>query len=113
MSVKVPNTSPHSAGYSGLLCGQALGVDGDDATMPAASIEVIAGTIGGETFYSSLQVGCNNSVDGLSYNGPKSRNPPELDPYALYARLFGDTFREPRGRAGRSDIGLASTFLIR
>lgn len=113
MSVKVPNTSPHSAGYSGLLCGQALQVDGDDATMPAASIDqVIAGYIGGETLYSSLQVGCNDSVDGLSYNGPKSRNPPELDPYALYARLFGDTFREP-GEEGLVDptLGLRRSVL--
>jgi hypothetical protein len=106
MSVKVPNTSPHSAGYSGLLSGQALTEDGDDATMPAPSIDqVIAGYLGNETLYSSLQVGCNDRVDGLSYNGPNSRNPPENDPYALYERLFGDTFREP-GEEGLVDATL-------
>jgi hypothetical protein len=113
MSIKVPNVSPHSSGYSGLLCGQALEVDGDDATLPGPSIDqVIASYIGGETLYSSIQVGCNDSVDGLSYNGPNSRNPPENDPYALYARLFGDTFREP-GEEGLVDptLGLRRSVL--
>jgi hypothetical protein len=106
MSVKVPNVSPHSSGYSGLLSGQALEEDGDEATMPGPSIDqVIADQVGNETLYSSIQVGCNDSVDGLSYNGPNSRNPPENDPYALYQRLFGDTFREP-GEEGLVDPSL-------
>ncbi len=97
MSVHVPNVVPHAAGAGGLLSGHPLLQEGDSDTFAGPSIDqVIAAGIGGETLYRSLQTGATN-VDGVSYNGPNSRNPPECDPYGLYARLFGETFIEPGG----------------
>ena len=95
--VDVPNTVPHWSGAAGLLSGHAMpsGSDGDTFSGPSID-QVVAQAIGGETLYRSIQSGATN-VDGLSFNGLHSRNPPETDPYALYERLFGATFVEPGG----------------
>jgi hypothetical protein len=94
-SVKLTNAVPHSSGAAGLLSGAPMQSVGDDETFSAPSVDnLVADEIGGDTLYRSLQTGATG-VSGLSYTGPSSRNPPETDPYALYERLFGDTFREP------------------
>ncbi len=112
MTVKVENTEAHGSGAAGLLSGAALELVGDDTTFAGPSIDqVIADEIGGETLYRSLQTGATD-VSGVSYNGPSSLNPPETDPYALYERLFGDTFLEP-GEEGVVDpaLGLRRSIL--
>jgi len=96
MAVKVDNIEPHWSGCAGLLCGVPwIEEKGEDGTFGGPTIDqIIAAEIGGETLYRSIQVGAT-SCDGVSFNGPFSRNPPETDPFAYYERLFGDTFREP------------------
>ena len=68
--------------------------------------QLIAGHIGGDTIYRSLETGVLPGTDGNSFNGPNNQNPPELSPYAFYERLFGASFREP-GEEGLVDPTLA------
>jgi hypothetical protein len=94
---KVANTSPHGSGRVSVLSG----ADFDESTgrsvwaQPTID-QVIAQAIGNDTLYRSVQTAASNTA-GESWNGPDSRNPAEPDPYALYDRLFGDTFVEPGG----------------
>jgi hypothetical protein len=112
LSVKVPNTVPHTSGAAGLLSGYAVVSSGGDDTFAAPTVDqLIAAEIGGDTLFPSLQTAATDS-SGNSWNGPNSRNPPETDPYTLYQRLFGDTFREP-GEEGVIDptLGLRRSVL--
>lgn len=95
LSAKVPNTEPHTSGAAGLLSGYALGeVDGSETFMAPTIDQLIAAEIGSTTLYASMQTGATD-CSGHSWNGINSRNPPETSPFALYQKLFGDTFREP------------------
>ncbi|MFT4978695.1 MAG: hypothetical protein ACI8S6_004605 [Myxococcota bacterium] len=95
MACKVPNVSPHGSGAGAILSAASLQATGDDETFAAPSIDqVIAAEIGSAAIYRSVQTAAS-SASGRSYNGPNSLNPAESDPYAVYARLFGDTFIEP------------------
>jgi hypothetical protein len=95
MSVKLPNLVPHSSGAAGILSGAPLFIDDAGETFTQPSIDqVIAAAIGNDTIYRSIQTAATPNA-GLSYNGPNNMNPPESDPYALYQRLFGPSFREP------------------
>ena len=112
MTVRVPHDEPHASGMAGLLTGSALLMNGEDYTVQAPTIDqVIANEIGGDTLYRSLQTAASDCT-GRSFNGPDSKNPPETDPFALYERLFGDTFREP-GEEGIVDprLGLRRSVL--
>ena len=112
MTVRVPNDEPHDSGMAGILTGSALLMNGEDYTVQAPTIDqVIANEIGGDTLYRSLQTAASDCT-GRSFNGPDSKNPPETDPFALYERLFGDTFREP-GEEGIVDprLGLRRSVL--
>lgn len=105
MSVKLPNTIPHTAGSAGLLSGMPLALAEDGPTFAGPTIDqIIAAEIGTETLYPFLLTSATDG-DGVSWNGPSSRNYAETDPYALYARMFGDTFREP-GAGGIVDPAL-------
>ncbi len=95
LSVKVPNVLPHTSGAAGLLTGMAAISENGDETFAGPTIDqIIAAEVGGDSLFPSLQTAASD-CDGQSYNGPNSRNPPETDPYTLYERLFGSTFREP------------------
>jgi hypothetical protein len=95
LSVKVPNVLPHTSGAAGLLTGIAPVSEGGNETFAGPTIDqVIAAEVGGDSLYPSLQTAATDA-SGQSYNGPNSKNPPETDPYALYERLFGASFREP------------------
>lgn len=97
LEVKVPNDVPHSSGAAGLLSGMPIQMDGDNETFAGPTIDqIVAEAIGSDTLYSSLQTAATDA-NGVSYNGPNSQNPPEIDPYAFYDRLFGPTFIEPGG----------------
>jgi hypothetical protein len=112
MEVKVPNTVPHGSGAAGLLsCRPIQSTDLGDTFAGPSIDQIIAAQIGGETLYPSLQTAASDTL-GLSYNGPNSRNPAETDPYALYERLFGASFRPP-GSDGVVDpkIGLRRSVL--
>ncbi len=103
------NTRPHGSGPAGLLSGDNMTGEG----FSRASIDqIIAGTIGGETRFRSLETGVQRSDESLSYAGPMQRNPTESDPYALFNRLFGEGFRAP-GEMTMADprIGLRRSVL--
>lgn len=106
MEVKVPNSVPHGSGAAGLLsCRPIQSSDLGDTFAGPSIDQIIAAEIGGETLYPSLQTAASATL-GLSYNGPNSRNPAETDPYALYERLFGASFRLP-GDEGTVDPKIA------
>jgi hypothetical protein len=111
LACKVPNVSPHGSGAACLLtAGPAL--EGSDGSRVGPSIDqVIADSIGATSIYKSIQTTATSS-SGQSWNGPGSQNAAERDPYALYARLFGDTFIEP-GEEGVVDprLGLRRSAL--
>ncbi len=112
MGVKTGNVTPHTSGVAGLLTGAAEIESGGAMTFARASLDqYIAGLVGGETIYSSLQTTATGAT-GLSYNGPNSRNPPESSPYALFERVFGAGFRLP-GEEGVIDptLGLRRSVL--
>lgn len=112
LAVKVPNLVPHTSGAAGLLSGMAPSTVGGSETFTGPTVDqIIAGEIGGETLFPSLQTAATD-CSGQSWNGPNSRNPPETDPYTLYERLFGPTFREP-GEEGIVDptLGLRRSVL--
>lgn len=112
LSVKVQNLVPHTSGAAGLLSGIApTTVDGSETFAGPTIDQIIAGEIGGDTLFPSLQTAASD-ISGQSWNGPNSRNPPETDPYTLYERLFGPTFREP-GAEGIVDptLGLRRSVL--
>ncbi len=104
-ATKVANSIPHWSGACGLFTGRPEVGGEDDWTVAGPSLDqVIAAEIGGETIYRSVEVGVT-TTEAFSYNGPNSQNPAEADPYALYERLFGETFREP-GEGGLVDPSL-------
>ncbi|MBK7757473.1 MAG: DUF1552 domain-containing protein [Deltaproteobacteria bacterium] len=112
LSCKVPNIVPHGSGNAGMLSGLALDQTTGEDTFAGPSIDqIIAAEIGQDTLYQSILTAASN-VNGSSYNGPFSRNPPDTDPYTLYERLFGATFREP-GEEGLVDptLGLRRSAL--
>ncbi len=95
MTVRVDNVYPHTSGAAGILTGSPVLAVGSDTTFASATVDqVVAEAIGGETLYRSLRTGASNN-SGMSYNGPNSRNYPEVNPFTLYQALFGDTFHEP------------------
>ena len=97
LACKLPNTSPHGSGVAGILTATPRSEFGSESIIGGPSIDqVIADGIGGDTIYRSVQTAASDCA-GESWNGPNSRNPAETDPYAFYARLFGDTFVEPGG----------------
>lgn len=95
LSGKFVNDKPHTSGATAILTGSPLVEVGSDVTFSTPTIDqVIADYIGNETVYKSM-ITSATSCNGMSYNGPSSRNPPESDPYALFDRLFGASFRQP------------------
>jgi hypothetical protein len=94
LSIRIPNRFPHGSGVGGLLAGAPLANESIDSLLAPTIDQLVAAGIGRDTLYPSLQTAATN-VSGLSYSGPNARHPAEADPYALYRRLFGDTFVEP------------------
>ena len=95
--VKTGNSDAHHSGPAGLLSGRApIDKGGGDWTFAGPSLDqLIAGAVGGDTLFRSLEVGVQPGVLGMSHNGPDSINPPESDPAKLFERLFGASFRMP------------------
>ncbi|MEO1266825.1 MAG: DUF1552 domain-containing protein [Myxococcota bacterium] len=99
MEVKTGNPVPHGSGPPGLLTGDGP-VDRNgsfgESTFPGPTIDqIMAGEIGGDTRFRSLEIGVEQGTTGLSHNGPDSINPAETNPTALFERLFGADFRAP------------------
>lgn len=95
MKVPIANAVPHLSGPIGLLSG-APALAADKEAFARASIDqVIAEAIGGDTRFKSLEVGVQPGVKSLSFNGPRSNNPAETSPHALFQRVFGPEFVMP------------------
>lgn len=96
LDVKTGNSIPHWSGPAGMLTGAPLIVrSGEDYTFEAPTLDqVIANEVGGETRFRSLELGVK-PAEGMSHNGPDSRNPPESEPGRLFDRIFGGGFRAP------------------
>lgn len=95
MNVLTGNAIPHGSGPAGIFSGAPLIVRGDDGTFSQPSIDqVIAAEIGQETRFKSLELGVRPG-EGLSFNGPDNRNPPESSPARMFERIFGGGFRAP------------------
>jgi hypothetical protein len=97
MEVKVLNRLTHISGPAGLFSGADIKMYGPEDysfTQPTFD-QLIAGHIGNQTRFRSLEVGVSPFVKGLSYNGVDSVNPPESSLTALFNRLFGTSFRAP------------------
>jgi hypothetical protein len=96
LEVKVSNLKPHGSGPGGFLSGTDLKIAGEDESFRAPSLDqLIAQGIGGETVYRSVEAGVAPGTGGRSFNGLDSKNPPELEPSALFERLFGVSFTAP------------------
>lgn len=111
LACKVPNTSPHGSGSAGLLTAGPALEDAEGNRRGPSIDQVIASGIGGTSIYKSV-ITAGSNCTGESWTGPAARAPAETDPYALYARLFGDTFIEP-GEDGIVDprLGLRRSVL--
>jgi len=112
LEVKVPNVSPHWSGAVALLTGQDLDGADEGWSVRAPTIDhVLAEAIGTETLYPSLQIGIADD-ECFSYSGPNQPSYGETDPYALYERLFGPTFRDPsKGGAVDPSLGFRRSVL--
>ncbi|MCB9535583.1 MAG: DUF1552 domain-containing protein [Myxococcales bacterium] len=106
--VKTGNPIAHTSGPGGFLTGHPLILRGGEShTYAAPSIDqVMAQSIGGDTRFRSLEVGVQPDARPISYNGPDSTNPPEVNPAAFFERLFGGGFRAP-GEDSEPDPTLA------
>lgn len=92
--LKTANVEPHGSGAAGILSGAPLRTTGTQSFLRPSVDQVVAQAIGGATRFRSIEFGAFPG-DGLSYNGPDSRNPPESSPKALFDRLFGPGFVKP------------------
>lgn len=71
----------------------------------AKSLEVmVADTIGQGSRFRSIEVACTGDPrDSATYSGGNVLRPSEVEPAALYARLFGSDFQDPRSGTFKPD----------
>ncbi len=90
---------------------------GKDLQAGVSADQIAAQRIGAETRFRSLELGCEQGIQGgncdngyscaysnsISWRTPSAPNPPEVRPRAVFERLFGagDSERDPVGRARR------------
>lgn len=95
MKVPIVNAVPHISGPIGFFSGGPP-LPSDKEAFAAPTIDqVIANVIGTDSRFRSLEVGVQPGVKGMSYNGPRSLNPAESSPIALFNRVFGPEFVMP------------------
>jgi hypothetical protein len=85
----------HFSGTAGISTGIAPAKTGE---FEGKTIDVtVAEAIGKGTRFGSLQVACNGSARSSNSSlGGRNTNPAETSPLALYTRLFGEGFQDPR-----------------
>lgn len=92
-----PNLA-HWSGVMATLTGSAPatgGMNGGATEQPTIDI-LVADAIGGNSRFRSLEVACTGNA-GVSYSmrAGSTVNPSEVDPVALYKRIFGAEFKDP------------------
>ncbi|MBL8645420.1 MAG: DUF1552 domain-containing protein [Rhodospirillaceae bacterium] len=92
----------HHTGWVTCRTGTAPTLPGD---IPAPTLDVIvADAIGGGTRFRSLDMTCTgNPRDTFTARNTHSRNPAEVSPAALYARIFGPEFADPNSADFKPD----------
>ncbi len=96
LRVMTGNERAHDSGCAGVLTGAPLLLRGAESTFAQPSLDqVAADEIGGLSRFRSLELAVAPRTRGQSSVGPDSRNPPELSPRAVFARLFGPDFVSP------------------
>jgi hypothetical protein len=120
MTARMPDSPQgHHNGSAGILSGyDFIAQDASNApyrsTFSRPSIDqLVAASMGTQVAFKSLEIGISRSViDGegttiqyISHNGPDSPNPPEINPRALFDRVFaGFTAPPPTGTPGVGDV---------
>jgi hypothetical protein len=108
--------NPHVEGVVGMLTGgnpvlhpsyTGAQFDWDYMDVPSASIDqLVAQAFAGKTPYRSLEVGATQphrsngpgtAISFISHNASYNPNPPELDPAAVFTRLFANGMTAPQG----------------
>ncbi len=103
------------AGASYLTGAHPLKTFGKDLRAGVSMDQFVASTIGSQTRYASLELGCEEGIQGgncdngyscaysnsISWRTPSTPNPPEIRPRAVFERLFGagEVERDPVKRA--------------
>jgi hypothetical protein len=95
----------HHSGWVSCRTAVAPQLPGD---IPAATLDVlVSDAIGGSTRFRSIDVSCTgNPRDSFTARSTHARNAGEISPRALYQRLFGEGFTDPRAGAAKPDPDL-------
>jgi hypothetical protein len=105
------NDWPHLTGQVGLLTGDDyLGTSFKDGTVRRPSLDqVIASSVGTTSRFKSLEIrigavdpGQGTAQDHISHNGPNNPNRGEVDPKAVFDRLFGSGFQAPGAASAKN-----------
>ena len=93
----------HFTGVQGIMTGKVVGT-GDYSN----SIDTVVGNvIGNGTRFRSLEVACDGDPKACwSARSDNGRQPAEISPHALYARIFGPEFRDPNAAEFAPDTGV-------
>lgn len=97
---------PHWSGVMATLTGSAPtsgGMNGGSTSYPTIDT-LVADAIGTSTRFRSLEVACTGNP-GVSYSmrAGSTVNPSEVDPIALYQRIFGAEFKDPNAADFKPD----------
>lgn len=126
MTARMPNSPRgHHDGCTAILSGhdfvaQDAGSAPYRSTFSRQSIDqVAADTLGVDTRFRSLELGISSRVitgegttlNFVSHNGPDNANPPELQPSALFSRLFADQGVQDSSRLGEALRALRGSVL--
>jgi hypothetical protein len=94
---------PHTSGIMGTLTGSAPRAGGGATALPTIDT-LVSGAIGGSSRFRSIEVACTGQPN-VSYSmaAGSTINPSEVDPVALYTRIFGPEFADPNAATFRPD----------
>lgn len=93
--VRVANVIPHYSTLSAMITGRPpAGTDGNESMGGPTIDQVLGQEIGGDTRFRTLETGVRVRQP-VSHNDAWAPNPSEVDPAALFERLFGVGFRAP------------------
>lgn len=106
------------AGANYLTCVHPKKTNGRDLEAGISVDQIAARKLDGKTRFGSLELGCEEGVQGgscdngyscaysntISWRTPASPNPPEIRPRAVFERLFGTAGLDPRQRRNEQSI---------
>jgi hypothetical protein len=94
---------PHTSGIMGTLSGSAPRAGGGASALPTIDV-LVSGAIGAGSRFRSLEVACTGQPNvSYSMEAGSTVNPSEVDPVALYTRIFGPEFADPNAATFHPD----------